>query len=137
MSGADAWIAWIVMTPLLGALIAFVIGRRVRPLIALVTAGGIVVSLAGLIRQLSLHGPFRYAIGGWGAPLGIELYADGLSVVMLLMTAIVGVGITVYSLGYFSSEQCDSAPIKTESKHARSEERRVGKECRSRWSPDH
>ena len=29
------------------------------------------------------------------------------------------------------------APLLSEEKEARSEERRVGKECRSRWSPYH
>lgn len=118
MSGAVAWIVWIVMTPLIGALTAFVVGRRVGPIVALVSAGGIGVSLIGLIRQVSLYGPVRYPLGGWGAPLGIDLYADGLSVVMLLMTAIVGVGITFYSLGYFGDEHREGAPIITESEHA-------------------
>jgi len=115
---ADAWVVWIVITPLLGALASFVIGGRVGPQIALVTAGGIVVSFVGLTRQLALHGPVRYAMGGWRAPLGIELYADGLSAVMLLMATIVGLGITLYSRGYFSGQHRDSAPIKTESAHA-------------------
>lgn len=119
MSGAVAWIVWIVMTPLIGALTAFVVGRRAGPLIAFVSAGGIGVSLAGLIRQVLLNGPIRYPVGGWGAPLGIELNADGLSVVMLLMTAVVGVGITLYSLGYFGNEHRESAAIQTESEHAR------------------
>ena len=34
-------------------------------------------------------------------------------------------------------ENCDPASVVTVSKNARSEERRVGKECRSRWSPYH
>ena len=28
-------------------------------------------------------------------------------------------------------------PVEAIREHARSEERRVGKECRSRWSPEH
>ena len=66
MNVGGAWVVWIVMVPLLGALITFVMGRRAGPVIALVTACGIIVSLAGLIRQLSIHGPIRHAIGGWG-----------------------------------------------------------------------
>jgi formate hydrogenlyase subunit 3/multisubunit Na+/H+ antiporter MnhD subunit len=31
-----------------------------------------------------------YRLGGWGAPLGIDLLADGLSALMLAMTAVVG-----------------------------------------------
>ena len=39
----------------------------------------------------------------------------------------------VYEQGFSVEEKSDHTPV-TE---ARSEERRVGKECRSRWSPDH
>src|SRR5258705_284531 len=39
-----------------------------------------------------------------------------------------------YSLGGTAGEGSDYATITT---HSRSEERRVGKECRSRWSPYH
>lgn len=49
-------------------------------------------------------GPLTYTVGGWEAPLGIELYADGLSAVMLIMAAVVGVAITVYAAGYFSDD---------------------------------
>jgi formate hydrogenlyase subunit 3/multisubunit Na+/H+ antiporter MnhD subunit len=119
LSEEVAWIVWIVMVPLIGALTAFVSGSRVGPLVAFVSAGGIGVSLVGLIQQVSRHGPVRYPVGGWGAPLGIELYADGLSVVMLLMAAIVGVGITLYSPGYFGSERRRITPIETDSEHAR------------------
>ena len=34
-------------------------------------------------------------------------------------------------------EQLDSLVLAAEEKDSRSEERRVGKECRSRWSPYH
>ncbi len=119
MSGAAAFIVWIVIVPLVGAITAFVFGRRVGPLVAFASAGGIVVSLVGLIQQVALHGPVRYPLGGWGAPLGIELHADGLSVVMLLMVTLVGVGITLYSLGYFGDERREIASIKADSEHAR------------------
>ena len=49
-------------------------------------------------------GVSRHALGGWGAPLGIDLYADGLSLVMLTATALVGLGVSVYSADYFQSE---------------------------------
>ena len=40
-----------------------------------------------------------------------------------------------YRVVYFTELQDHNK--ETEINHARSEERRVGKECRSRWSPDH
>jgi formate hydrogenlyase subunit 3/multisubunit Na+/H+ antiporter MnhD subunit len=46
-------------------------------------------------------GAARYPIGGWDAPLGIVLTADGLSLLMLLMTAAVGLAVSLYAPGYF------------------------------------
>jgi formate hydrogenlyase subunit 3/multisubunit Na+/H+ antiporter MnhD subunit len=37
--------------------------------------------------------------------LGIDLYADGLSLLMLMVTALVGLGISVYSSGYFKRDK--------------------------------
>ena len=69
----------------------------------LLAASGILLTVAGLTWQVWKHGPQRHAVGGWGAPLGIDLYADGLTALMLMMTAMVGVVNSVYALGYFSS----------------------------------
>lgn len=43
-----------------------------------------------------------YYLGGWRLPLGIALYADGLTAVMLVMTALVGLGISIFASAYFS-----------------------------------
>lgn len=50
------------------------------------------------------RGPWRYSVGGWGAPLGIDLYVDGLSAVMLLMTATVGLLVSIYADGAFTDD---------------------------------
>ena len=109
MSEADAWTVWIVLLPLTGALFTFAIGGRAGRPIAILTGSGIAVSLVGLIREVSLNGPIHHPVGGWGAPLGIELYADGLSVIMLAMAAIVGFGVLLYSLGHFSHQGLDGS----------------------------
>jgi multicomponent Na+:H+ antiporter subunit D len=94
-------IAWPVLLPLVGGLLAFVMPRGAK-WIGLAVSGGIgagVVSLAGeTIRANGL----RYAVGGWGAPLGIELRADGLSLWMLALTALIGFAISIYAAGYFA-----------------------------------
>jgi len=100
-------IPWGVMTivlPLAGAMSSFLWPRRALPL-GLATALAIVICVAGLGWQLVQQGAQRYAVGGWGAPLGIDLYADGLSLLMLMMTAVVGLGISIYSCGYFNLER--------------------------------
>jgi len=94
------WGVLVILLPLAGALVCFLWPRRSVPL-GLVTALGVVACVAGLGWQVAEQGVQRYAVGGWGAPLGIDLYADGLSLLMLMMTALVGLGISVYSSGYF------------------------------------
>ena len=91
-----------IMIPLVAALLAFLMGRRTPlPWLLLITATGIILALVGLTGQVREAGVLRYAIGGWGAPLGIDLYVDGLSLLMLWMTAGVGALVSLYALSYF------------------------------------
>ncbi len=64
-----------------------------------------VFSVAGLTWQIVIYGAQRYKLGGWDAPLGIHLYVDGLSLLMLIITAVVGLAISVYSSAYFKAEK--------------------------------
>src|SRR5256885_17051764 len=46
-------------------------------------------------------------------------------------------GLGMRANGTSSYDLLDGAPLAELTRHTRSEERRVGKECRSRWSPYH
>jgi multicomponent Na+:H+ antiporter subunit D len=48
-----------------------------------------------------LAGPLHQSLGGWGAPLGIDLYLDGLAALFLLFVALAGVCISFYAAEYF------------------------------------
>lgn len=95
------WMAWLIMIPLMAGLLAFLLGRRALPWLPVVTATAMVLTLSGLTVQLWESGPQRHTVGGWGAPLGIDLVADGLSVLMLWMSAGVGALVSLYALNYF------------------------------------
>ncbi|VAW97618.1 Na(+) H(+) antiporter subunit D [hydrothermal vent metagenome] len=94
------WPVIVILLPLVGGVACFLWPQR-SVLLGLLTALSIVACVAGLGWQVVELGAQRYAVGGWGAPLGIDLYADGLSLSMLTVTAVVGLGISVYSCGYF------------------------------------
>lgn len=97
------WIAAVVVLPLFAAVTALALGPRdMKPLLA-VALPAIVIAVVALALQLVATGPVRHAVGGWGAPLGIELHADGLSTVMLLMSATVGTVVSLYALSYFAA----------------------------------
>ena len=91
----------IIVLPLIGAIFSFLFPRWVKSL-GILVALSVNISVAGLGWQLVEQGAQRYTVGGWGAPLGIDLYADGLSLLMLMMTAVICFGISIYSTGYFN-----------------------------------
>jgi formate hydrogenlyase subunit 3/multisubunit Na+/H+ antiporter MnhD subunit len=95
------WAVIIIVLPLSGAMLSFLFPRWVK-LLGVLVALSVVAAVVGLGWQVVEQGAQRYAIGGWGAPLGIDLYADGLSLLMLMVTALVCLGVSVYSTGYFN-----------------------------------
>ncbi|MGB3212203.1 MAG: proton-conducting transporter membrane subunit [Desulforhopalus sp.] len=98
------WSVVLILLPLAGGMICF-LWPGVARIVGLVTAFTLVLSVTGLGYQLLAAGVYRHAVGGWGAPLGIDLHADGLSLLMLAATALVGLGVSVYSAGYFQGGQ--------------------------------
>ncbi len=94
------WIVWPILLPLIAIIPTFLLKRPGAESVGLATAASILLAVAGLTRQVLTSGEQWYAIGGWDAPLGIALHADGLSVVMLIMTAVVGAITSIYAVGY-------------------------------------
>lgn len=97
-------LVWLIALPLAWASVAFLLGP----------GRGARLAVAGLTVQLSLAlwlaagllatGARRHAVGGWGAPLGIDLCADGLSAVMLVLTQTVALPLALYARVYFSAD---------------------------------
>jgi multicomponent Na+:H+ antiporter subunit D len=97
------WVPAVVLLPLMGAALAFVLPRAVV-WIGLVTAAALCVCSAGLVGQVLRGGAFTYRLGGWGAPLGIELLADGLSAWLVALSTLIGGAVSVYAIGYFAPQ---------------------------------
>ncbi len=95
-------IPWLILSPLIWATLAFVHGPGQGGRLAV--AGLILqLALAAMLAQQIIAGGVRvYAVGGWGAPLGIDLMADGLSAVMLLLTQTVALPLVFYARAYFA-----------------------------------
>lgn len=89
-----------VLLPLAGAVIAFLVPRH-RPAIGLAAAAAYAADAGALAAGVVDRGALRLAVGGWEAPLGITLHADGLSAFMLVTTAAVGLGAMLYGMRYF------------------------------------
>jgi multicomponent Na+:H+ antiporter subunit D len=94
-----------VVIPYAGAVLAFVAGQRGAKPLGLLTAA-LTTGAAGLLAWSVLEtGAVRHEIGGWGAPLGIDLVADGLGTAMVAATAAIGLPVTVYAARYFPPDQ--------------------------------
>ncbi len=100
-AATPSWMIAPVALPLIAGLLCFLFSRRIFVIaLAAVLANFLVVCL--LIYQFLVFGPMRCHIGGWQPPLGITLRSDGPALLMLLMTAVTGLGVTLYARGYFS-----------------------------------
>jgi multicomponent Na+:H+ antiporter subunit D len=93
-------IAGTIVAPLLGALVSLLAGRR-GPVVAALAAALTLLCTGNVVRQVRCEGTIRHAVGGWGAPLGIDLRADGLAAVMLATFAVVVPLIAVYASGQY------------------------------------
>jgi formate hydrogenlyase subunit 3/multisubunit Na+/H+ antiporter MnhD subunit len=101
----DPWldpVAWLILLPLLWASLAFLAGPGRGGRLAILALVAQLVLAVWLGVEMLDSGARTHAVGGWGAPLGIDLMADGLSVVMLLLTQAVALPIAVYAHAYFA-----------------------------------
>ncbi|MBK1645734.1 oxidoreductase [Thiocapsa imhoffii] len=95
-------LALAVAFPLLGAVVVTATPSHAR---GLGLASAVLTTLTSLVLSLGVwrDGSVRSDFGGWGAPLGIGLQADGLSVAMLVMSNLVALAVSVYAGSYFSA----------------------------------
>ena len=96
-------LVWLILLPLAWATLAFVLGpgRGAWPAIAgLATQCWLAFDLA---QKVGAGGTAIHAVGGWGAPLGIDLAVDGLSAAMLLLTQVVALPLAIYARSYFKA----------------------------------
>ncbi len=96
-------IALLILGPLVAAALTFAFPQRGR-WVALASAAVTIAALVGLAREVLENGVMLHRVGGWGAPLGIDLRADGLSVLMLGIAALIASAVALYSGRYFLAE---------------------------------
>jgi multicomponent Na+:H+ antiporter subunit D len=91
-----------IVVPLAAVLLAFVAGGRHVERIALVTMPlGIAIAVAIAVAMRQTDAPLVYLLGGWAPPLGVALRADGLSAVMMVITAVVICAVGVFARADF------------------------------------
>jgi len=103
-----AWIVAAVAVPLAAAVAALLAGRRGASAAGLLGSLLGTAAVFGLAAAVLAGGAQSVVVGGWDAPLGIVLRADGLATAMMLMTAAVGGGIALYAWRYFGGPHANS-----------------------------
>jgi formate hydrogenlyase subunit 3/multisubunit Na+/H+ antiporter MnhD subunit len=98
-SGAN-WAVLLIVSPLVAAMVALLV-RRAAAAASYVNAALTTVAALGLLDAVS-HKPLAHALGNWRAPLGIELYADSLSAILIVATSIVILAVTFYAPGFLA-----------------------------------
>jgi multicomponent Na+:H+ antiporter subunit D len=90
-----------VLLPLAGAALTLIAGRRpaVQRAVSLTVLSTVVAIAAALLFVVDRDGSLVLWLGAWEEPLGIALVADRLSALMLLVSAVVTLGVLVYSIG--------------------------------------
>ena len=89
----------IVVIPLLaGALNVLLYHRKGAWLITLLTSIFLLYASVNLIQMLEQVDIIKYTLGGWAAPLGIELRIDALSALMILILAVSALLVSIYAL---------------------------------------
>jgi multicomponent Na+:H+ antiporter subunit D len=86
------------LVPLLTAMVTvlFLQHPRLQQWLSLAGAGVFLLCAAGLLAEVYANGSMVVALGNWPLPYAIELLADRLSAVMVMVTAILAVCVLVY-----------------------------------------
>ncbi|MDM0011302.1 proton-conducting transporter membrane subunit [Variovorax sp. J22P168] len=97
-------LALAVLLPFVGVMVGLVLGGRRAQWTAwatIVLGAAVVAAIAQAL--LSSGDQLVYLLGGWAPPLGVALRADGLSVCMMVVVAVVVAAIAVYAGGDFGT----------------------------------
>ena len=109
-------LSWLVPMPVVlplsaaGLALAMWRSRRAQGVISLVALSGVLVAAATLLVAAD-DGPLVVDVGGWAAPVGIDLVADRLSALMLTVSSVVLLCVLVYSLSQGDQEAREETPV--------------------------
>lgn len=102
-----------VLIPLASAALALALPgrRRAQQLITVAALTAVVALSAAFMYWVDQYGILVMQVGGWAAPFGISLVVDRLSALMLFISAIVLLGVLLFSLGQGLADGDDETPV--------------------------
>ena len=96
-------LVWHILLPLAWATGAFLVPARGAWLALGGTAAQLWLAFQ-LAAKVGAGDTATHAVGGWGAPLGIDLTADGLAALLLILTQFVALPLFLYARAYFAGK---------------------------------
>lgn len=101
-----------VVLPLVGAGLALALWRHAKAqrVISVVVLTLVVAASVGLLVAVD-SGPIVIDLGGWAAPVGIDLVGDRLSALMLTVSSTVTLAVLVYSLAQGVADGDEETPV--------------------------
>ena len=101
-----------VMLPLLGAGLNLAVWRHTRvQRIVTITVLALMLTVGAILLVAADDGPLVIDLGGWAAPVGINLVADRLSALMITVSSAVLLCVFVYSVAQGVADGDDEAPL--------------------------
>lgn len=111
-------LVWSIVLPILGATALFCLNVRFVVPLAMLLAVATTALVSHTVYSIWAVGPITHELAGWAAPLGIELYADGLSAFMLGANALAGILISLGAVVYFGSHSRRNAEHQAQERRA-------------------
>ncbi|MBL8777585.1 MAG: Na+/H+ antiporter subunit D [Acidimicrobiales bacterium] len=95
-----------ILLPLLGAALSVGLGRsrQAQRVIGVATLAVVTVTSVALLVRVDTEGIQSVQVGGWAAPVGITLVADGLAAIMLVVAVLMLLAVLVYAIGQPGAE---------------------------------
>ena len=100
----------LIVLPLTAAFLVFLWPSRAT-LVGLLASAATVTATVIAVTGVYQSGPVHTLLGGWSPPLGIQLAIDGLSALMLSMTALVGGLLSLFAPTYFKHSHDNPAAM--------------------------
>lgn len=96
-----------VALPLIWAVSSLILSRPWRDRLLWLWLAAMIGAVAWLWRTVAAAGALEHQVGGWDAPLGILLRADGPAVAFIVVSALVATGTAVFASRYLRDEPGD------------------------------
>ena len=84
-----------ILTPVFFGVLAYTLPERIKKIVAVIGSGAAFAMCIAIFLQ-STQGPVSLSLGGWNPPVGIMLYADRISSVLIMLTSFLFFALTIF-----------------------------------------